>query len=803
MTLSPRTARPAGSARAGAVLALVFCFLFLVDSAPAPSSVPAPPTKDTGLLPTEHVALPATWAELWLVPEPTGASRETASPLADAFKRLKEGDNTGALAVAAGTEGKGGLAAYAHLTAARALQALGRMPEAAQRYERAAAAAGESAARLGAILGQAETAESMGDASRALGHFETLSRLKLAQPDLALAGVVRTATTLGDTARAQQAALSLYYDFATSPYASQAAGLVAQARVAARPDGVADEVARELARAERLFEARRYADARSAYVALQPLVTGDDAERIRVRSAACDFFTERYRAAADALAPLIDEEPYAAEARYYHLRSLRALGARDQYVDLVWQLSEKHPESAWSAEALNHLASFFIIDNQDDEALRVFARVLENHPGHRHAERAAWKLGWGYYRQGRLAEAADVFERGVRNAPRSDYRPSWLYWSGRAREQAGDRATAIARYRVAVADYQNSYYGRLAAGDLARLKEPVAVVVGVPGAAAGARSAAPRTHPAEHVALVRTLLSARLFDYAAAEVEFAQRTWGNSPALEATLAWIYNQRGELRRGITAMRRAYPQFIAAGGEHLPLAVQQVIFPVAYGGLIDRYARQRDLDPFLVAALVAQESTFQADARSVADAIGLMQILPSTGRRLAQAEGVRRFNATSLTQPEFNVRLGTRYFAGLVNDLGGEHLALASYNAGKSRVDRWLSEKPDLTQAEFIDDIPFPETQNYVKRILGTAEDYRRLYGTHGLASAASAPQPRTSAVAAARRPAPSASSRSKGTAPAKASAPKKKSTASKSKAAAASKTKAKKPAPAKKSTRPRG
>jgi soluble lytic murein transglycosylase len=75
----------------------------------------------------------------------------------------------------------------------------------------------------------------------------------------------------------------------------------------------------------------------------------------------------------------------------------------------------------------------------------------------------------------------------------------------------------------------------------------------------------------------------------------------------------------------------------------------------------------------------------------------------------------------------VRLGTLYFSRLVAQFGGAHYALASYNAGENRVVRWKAERPGLDEDEFIDDIPFPETQNYVKRILGTAEDYRRLYG----------------------------------------------------------------------------
>jgi soluble lytic murein transglycosylase len=106
---------------------------------------------------------------------------------------------------------------------------------------------------------------------------------------------------------------------------------------------------------------------------------------------------------------------------------------------------------------------------------------------------------------------------------------------------------------------------------------------------------------------------------------------------------------------------------------------------------------------------------------------MQLLPSTAKRYAKTLNIRPFSADRLTHAETNVRIGTAYFKDLVDRFGGAHFALASYNAGESRIARWIAEKPGLAQDEFIDDIPFPETQNYVKRILGTAEDYRRLYG----------------------------------------------------------------------------
>jgi soluble lytic murein transglycosylase len=115
------------------------------------------------------------------------------------------------------------------------------------------------------------------------------------------------------------------------------------------------------------------------------------------------------------------------------------------------------------------------------------------------------------------------------------------------------------------------------------------------------------------------------------------------------------------------------------------------------------------------------------KSAANAVGLMQILPSTGRRYARIIGLRGFTAKQLTVPEINIRIGTAIFGDLIRRFGGEHIALCGYNAGDSRAAQWAAKRPGMPRDEFVDDIPFPETQNYVRRILGTADDYRRLYG----------------------------------------------------------------------------
>jgi soluble lytic murein transglycosylase len=381
--------------------------------------------------------------------------------------------------------------------------------------------------------------------------------------------------------------------------------------------------------------------------------------------------------------------------------------------------------------------------------------MYERYPRGNYGERSAWKSGWTAYRKNDFAYTARVFERAASDFPRSDYRPAWLYWAGRAQEQLNDATTARQRYTVAAADYATSYYGRLA------LKRLDAVTVSrLATARAAVQPMVPDAPPQPaNSATIRALLSAELFTDALNELQYAQRVWGDSPSIQATVAWTRQQQSRsesgmrrfqlLRGAINTMRRAYPQFMAAGGEELPREVLTVIYPIAYWDLIRKYADANGLDPYFVAALVAQESTFVADVKSGANAYGLMQLLPSTARMYARRLGLR-YSTRLLTDPESNIRMGTAYLADKVKEFGGLHFALASYNAGERAVRRWQDERPGLETEEFVDDIPYPETQTYVKKILGTADDYRRLYGdretVEGVETTAKAQAPRVTAPA---------------------------------------------------------
>ena len=696
-------------------------------------------TTATPVTTTSHPPLPGDPSLYWLVPETPAsgpAARQTPPTGLSQFARgvalIADADFAGGLPlVNIAALGATPLAQYARhyagYYAGIALLGLGRADEAATTLG-ALDGRVEGYLKEALPLRMAEAALARDDPEAAVGILEQASDETLIEPEEVLVRLGAALEAAGEPERAQQVYRRVYYEFPLSEQTLEAESAIARLRTP--PLIPADRLTRELSRAERLFAARLWADARAGFAPLLRLAMGDDRELVVLRLAECDHYLNRHRAARDALQPYLQKASREAEARFFHLTATRALGLRDRYVALARGLVADHPDSRWAEETLNNLASHYITLDDEEEADGVFRELVRRFPQGRYADRAAWKIGWLAYKNDQFAEAAATFEAAAVASPRANYRPSWLYWAARSHDRLGDRPAAAPLYRVVAGDYLNSYYGRLVSKVLAERGEaPVR-----PTVVTGAVDTAPAALVPNAMA-IRALASVELYDQALQEVEYARRAWGDSSALQATEAWLRHHRalqagapdrfGDLRGAITIMRRTYPQFMAAGGERLPPDVLRIIFPLEYWPLIKKYSDAHSLDPYLMTALVAQESTFTADVRSSANAVGLMQLIPATARRYAARLGIR-YSSRILTQPETNIRLGMRYFKDLMDRFGEAHYALAGYNAGERRIARWIAERPGVEQNEFIDDIPFPETQNYVKRILGTADDYRRLY-----------------------------------------------------------------------------
>jgi soluble lytic murein transglycosylase len=722
--------------KAALILSAVFLLGALGSSPRAQQTTISPTAQNefvTGvavLSPTKHPPFPHELSYAWLAPDHAATpARATSAPLSIGVKLAAQGQYSKALtAVLEPITQKGLLADYATYYAGMAQLRLQRPNEALKTFKGLRQRKLSGYVTELAALGEAAADEALNDPAAAVPIYEKLIQDKPMNPDEVYMRLGLAAHLAHDRNKAADAFGRVYYEFALSDRAADAGLELTRLELPPAPSG-SERYKLELGRAERLFAVKQYVPARAAYEALKPRATDEDRPLILLRLAECDYRQKRQRLAKDALGSLL-EGPRQSETLYYYAIASRDLGDLQTFFRTTRKIADDFPTDSWAEEALYALADYYVKHDDDAAADAVFRESYQKFPKGTYAERAAWKIGWRSYRQKRYAETIAYFEHASYDFPRSDFRPSWLYWSARAYEQLNQASAAQQRYSLCVTDYLNSYYGRLAAQRLTTPVKPIAAADSRPINDITLSADPPATAP-----LIRALLVAELYDDALNELRYAQKNYGDSPVLQATVAWVNQQqsvtktgveRFNLARGsITTMRRAYPQFLTSSGDDLPREVLQVIYPVAYFDLIRKYAVADNLDPYLMAALVAQESTFVPDIRSYANAYGLMQLIPSTARMTA-VKLKMKYSTRMLTDPEMNVRLGMKNFADSLKSFGEPYLALASYNAGDRAVRRWVQERPGLEREEFIDDIPYPETQNYVKRILGTADDYRRLY-----------------------------------------------------------------------------
>ncbi len=158
-------------------------------------------------------------------------------------------------------------------------------------------------------------------------------------------------------------------------------------------------------------------------------------------------------------------------------------------------------------------------------------------------------------------------------------------------------------------------------------------------------------------------------------------------------------------------------------------QRLLYPLAFWTIVQREAQANSVDPLLIESIMRQESLFDPDARSSADARGLMQVMPTTAQRVAAGDAA--IDPADLTQPELNIELGVRELTGLLARFHGDMLkAVAAYNGGASALEKWERRSPDLDADELVESISFRETRDYVKRVVANYRTYRQLYAASG-------------------------------------------------------------------------
>jgi soluble lytic murein transglycosylase len=601
------------------------------------------------------------------------------------------------------------LADYAERFLARIAEDLGDSAEALARWRRLRDEAADSVWRGEAELALSRQRAREGDwagaareVAAARRHLEDPSELASA---LGLASEV--AERLGDARGAHAIAVELRSRYPRSPEAAAARAQAWESR-----------------------ESVALADASAASEEISLRLSEGDAHRALelARTATARFHSDPRLPTLlwlEAAALLKTAEPEAAERLLEHLliryrRHPLAAQALFRLASLAWNRDEdetalrrftqylrEYPRGAQAAEALYAVGRIHQEARRYGSAARSFALLSRTYPRSPLAGEARFRVAWCHYRAGERAAATQSFQELAERG--STERPAALYWRARISGEA-------AGYQQLLDEFPGSYYAALAEERLGRsagsaFADRLADEVAKPGAGPACGEAN------VHLARFRELRALRMFRLARAELAAYQ---GGTSGCDAFLiaAW-----GE----VDGYRQSVSHAVHAGGCGVDGPWLRFCYPLGYWPIIERESTRRGVDPYLVLALIRQESLFDPEARSTANAVGLMQLLPDTGEREAARLGLADFDRDHLVDPSDNVLLGTAYLRDLLDRYQGDlPRVLAAYNAGEAAVDKWSRRHPEVDDDEFVESISFRETRGYVKRVLENRRLYHALY-----------------------------------------------------------------------------
>lgn len=540
----------------------------------------------------------------------------------------------------------------------------------------------------------------------------------------------------GNPAAAAASYQRVYYGYPASPEAVVAERELARLRSLLGESYPPPLPQQMLERAAYWLNARQYHRARAEYEALIPQLAGRHRELARVRAGAALYLDYDTLAAWNYLRSFDVADPEAdAERLYYLVECARRMNREAEMQDLLVLLGGSYPRSPWRLKALVSVANRYLIENRPDKYEPLYRACYENFPPDAETAYCHWKVAWNQY-LARRSEAEQALREHLTNYPGSDKAAAALYFLGRLAESREQPGVAKAWYQAVLSRFPNHYYRsqselRLALPELQRAApaQEVAMFVGRLRFPERAPSDGFLANPATRLRLerARLLRAAGLQSMAEAELRFGAVVDGQPHLAALELGRLLSQSAPIHQRLREMKQIVPNYLGYALHEAPEHFWRLLFPLPYRSLIERHARQRNLDPFLIAGLVRQESEFNPGAVSPARAYGLAQILPSQGRILARQLGLRRYRTSMLFQPDFNLRLATYYLRNLLDKFGGKlEAALAAYNAGPNRAERWLGWAAFENPAEFVETVPFTETRAYIQAVLRNAEIYRRLY-----------------------------------------------------------------------------
>jgi soluble lytic murein transglycosylase len=462
-----------------------------------------------------------------------------------------------------------------------------------------------------------------------------------------------------------------------------------------------------LRQAATLFDLGKYALAvKTLDSGLQKTTDPEMTARLQFKKGQALFKSRQYREAEQLFAALAKTDPLKGmswEIRFWLARTLAKNGREDDAVTNYLQLSETWPKAPLADDALLEAAQIRKSQKKNDEALQLLQRSLLLYPRSGLKKNLLWEIAWERYQARDYKAATEWFAKltSVEGA-----RDRALYWLGKAQTAAGDRTGADVSFSRLAAEFPLGYYA------LAHAKE-----AGV----AGGETVLPPADLAESLPIpagferIKALITLGFYEEAQKELSGQKKTKN-----QQGLARLYLE----MENYNAVVHLFKMEHLAKLDKDTALLWGLNYPLAFRNTVAKNAGDNHIPESLVYGIMRAESTYSPTALSPVGAVGLMQLMPATASAVARSSVDRN----SLTSPAVNIRFGTKHLKDLLACHNGDLVkVIAAYNAGSGNVGKWEKRLGEMPADQFIENIPFGETREYVKKVLAGMELYQRFYG----------------------------------------------------------------------------
>lgn len=466
-----------------------------------------------------------------------------------------------------------------------------------------------------------------------------------------------------------------------------------------------------LKRADNLFNKNNFQKAEIEYQ--KALMLADELEKNRIIIAVgmCQFRSKQYSKAA-----MTFEKVNTPEAMYWQAYSYYRIDNMELFQEVKLKLTEGHPVDERVALLLLMQAEDLRRQDKYTEAGNRFKEVLDSFPAK--AEDALWGLGWTSYMSGDYKSAAHYFSQLTAFEKNENYY-KYIYWQARSSERAAEEClkqkTSSQVHDKAVCDSEGrDFFSGLPSdlsfyGYLIKMRSSSHIL-------------------SERIEIVRSVRPhGEMYDRIEALALFGMRDEAVNEIID--LLKRNNDKNDFfYLGNKAMELGeYRKVIAFAEKATDREFFPYSFPLGFGDIIAESAGLQNVDKYLVAALIREESRFDPKAVSWAGAMGLMQLMPATAYRLKKDLKLHLGEHSEIHDVKKNIMLGTHYLSMLIREFRQIPFALAAYNAGENALKKWMAKYNDDDLIEFIENIPYKETRFYVKRVLKSYWRYRMING----------------------------------------------------------------------------